>query len=457
MTPTPPAHNGPYSELTADAARDLRRPISPDEVRFKVQAVRWTKRDGQDRVATAAQVVAYIDARTVVARLNLLFPGRWHAPTDALPLDMRLTRRGADGTLTPIRVSDQGEVKADDTLYYRCRLAIGDAAFEDVGAGDDPKAAYSDAIKRAAVRAGIGESLYAMDSPWLRVGDAERPAARQPRRQALPRRAHHPLAAQHVRGVAHARRSDLRRAAPARARPDPARRARDAHRRPAHAARPAADADARRRQPRRRHPARDPRHPRRAGRPTRRGRPGRTRRRGRRRRRRPQTSDAVRRMIAAAHATGVTARTLNRLAVLLAARTPETVLKLEDLDDKLAAELARRVVQARIVGWDDDALAEHGREGAALRAPPHARPAPQGVPRPPRPARDRGALRRGARRAGGRLTRAATAQRARPDAGERDRARSPPGWPSPGAGRRCLPRSPEARSCPSAGAASAPQ
>src|SRR6188472_2650374 len=172
MTPTP-AHNGPYCELTADAARDLRRPISPDEVRFKVQAVRWTKRDGSDRVATAAQVVAYIDARTVVARLNLLFPGRWHAPTDALPLEMRLTRRNADGTLTPIRLADQGEVKADHTLYYRCRLAIGDAAFEDVGAGDDPKAAYSDAIKRAAVRAGIGESLYAMDAPWLRVGEAE--------------------------------------------------------------------------------------------------------------------------------------------------------------------------------------------------------------------------------------------------------------------------------------------
>src|SRR3954469_2129501 len=121
MTPTP-AHNGPYSELTADAARDLRRPISPDEVRFKVQAVRWTKRDGNDRVATAAQVVAYIDARTVVARLNLLFPGRpsappltllspgrWPPPTDALPLEMRLPRRNADGTLTPIRLADQGE------------------------------------------------------------------------------------------------------------------------------------------------------------------------------------------------------------------------------------------------------------------------------------------------------------------------------------------------------------
>src|SRR3954468_8655204 len=172
MTPTlQPAHSGPYTQLTADAARDLRRPIAPDEVRFKVQGVRWTKHDGQD-IATAAQAVPYIDARTVVARLNLLFPGRWHAPTSALPLEMRLTRRGADGALTPIRL-ERGEVKADNTLYYRCRLQIGGATFEDVGAGEDPKAAYSDAIKPAPVRAGIGESLYAMDSPWLRVGDAD--------------------------------------------------------------------------------------------------------------------------------------------------------------------------------------------------------------------------------------------------------------------------------------------
>src|SRR3954466_12897741 len=167
------AHQGPYIQLTADAARDLRRPIAAAEVRFKVQAVRWTKRDGPDKVASAAQVVAYMDARTVIARLNLLFPGAWQAQTDALPLEMRLTRRNADGALTPIRVTEQGEAKADDTLYYRCRLRIAEATFEDVGAGDDPKAAYSDAIKRAAVRAGIGESLYAMDSPWLRVGTAD--------------------------------------------------------------------------------------------------------------------------------------------------------------------------------------------------------------------------------------------------------------------------------------------
>src|SRR3954452_4845370 len=129
------AHQGPYTQLTADAARDLRRPIAPAEVRFKVQAVRWTGR-GQDKVASAAQVVAYIDARTAIARLNLLFPGAWRARTDALPLQMRLTRRNADGTLTAIRVTEQGEVKADVTLYYRCGLTIGGAVFEDVGAGE---------------------------------------------------------------------------------------------------------------------------------------------------------------------------------------------------------------------------------------------------------------------------------------------------------------------------------
>src|SRR3954470_20688053 len=127
------AHQGPYTTLTADAARDLRRPIAPAEVRFKVQAVRWN-RHGQAKTATAAQVVSYIDARTVIARLNLLFPGAWRARTDALPLEMRLTRRNPDGTLTAIRLTEQGEVKADDTLFYRCRLTIGDAVFEDVGA-----------------------------------------------------------------------------------------------------------------------------------------------------------------------------------------------------------------------------------------------------------------------------------------------------------------------------------
>src|SRR3954469_4354706 len=352
MTPTP-AHNGPYCELTADAARDLRRPISPDEVRFKVQAVRWTKRDGSDRVATAAQVVAYIDARTVVARLNLLFPGGWQAETEALPLEMRLTRRNAEGALTPIRITEQGEPKADDTLYYRCRLTIGGAAFEDVGAGEAPKAAYSDAIKRAAVRAGIGESLYAMDSPWLRVGGAdgqlrvsragkpyldERPGRWLQRMYegGLPRAGsifgeplpHAPAAA--LPGVGDA---------PADEPPPPHANCNGAtgngdtaHAHlaaitpPAVPELPAPSDDA---------PHRD--HAERAD---------------------TAVSDTVRATIATAHESGVSPKTLNRLAILLAARRPDATVRLEDLDDALAAELARRIRQARAAGWSDETLAD---------------------------------------------------------------------------------------------------
>jgi hypothetical protein len=341
------AHQGPYTQLTADAARDLRRPIAAAEVRFKVQAVRWSGR-GEDRNATAAQVVAYIDARTVIARLNLLFPGAWRADTEALPLEMRLTRRNTDGTLTAIRLTDQGEVKADDTLYYRCRLAIGDAAFEDVGAGDDPKAAYSDAIKRAAVRAGIGESLYAMDSPWLRVGAADgqlrvsragKPYLDERTRRWLQRMyeawlnkagsifgeplPHAPAGA--LPGVDDTPPDE----------PPPAggNGAAAGHNGNGHLAAVNAPADPGIAESSEDAPAAEC-----AARDVR-------------------VSDTVRETIATAHTAGVSPGTLNRLAILLAARHPDTTVRLEDLDDALAAELARRIRQARAAGWSDETLA----------------------------------------------------------------------------------------------------
>jgi hypothetical protein len=349
------AHQGPYTELTAEAASDLRRPIAAAEVRFKVQAVRWTGR-GQEKVATAAQVVAYIDARTVIARLNLLFPGAWQAETEALPLEMRLTRRNAEGALTPIRITEQGEPKADDTLYYRCRLTIGGAAFEDVGAGEDPKAAYSDAIKRAAVRAGIGESLYAMDSPWLRIGDADR--------QLRVNRAGKPYLDERTgRWLQRMYEAWLTRAgsifgeplphAPAAALPGvgdaPADEPPPEHTNGNGAAGNGANADGHLAAiappaiPEIPEPPDDARHhDAEPGDPAASG----------------QVGDTVRATIATAHESGVSPKTLHRLAVLLAARRPDAVVKLEELDDTLAAELARRIRQARAAGWSDQTLAD---------------------------------------------------------------------------------------------------
>ena len=370
--PVPGAHRGPYTQLTADAARDLRRPIAATEVRFKVQAVRWSRREGPDKVATAAQVVAYVDARTVIARLNLLFPGAWRADTDALPPAMRLTRPGPDGGLTAVRLRD-GEPVADDTLYYRCRLRIAGAVFEDVGAGEDPKAAYSDAIKRAAVRAGIGESLYAMDSPWLRVGGADghlrvtragrpylderttgwlarmyaawltragstfgAPLAHAPA-PALPatgEQGQHPHPAPGPAPVADAGRARTRLAAVSVPDlpdiPDPPARPDDADGDAEPAASAAADGLA-------------------------------------------AVSGAVREAIAIAHAAGVSARTLSRLAVLLAARPADGAIALGDVDDALAGELARRVRQARAAGWEDTTLADMTEQ--ALGSERHATPA----------------------------------------------------------------------------------
>jgi hypothetical protein len=138
----------PYRSWCAELAADFRRPIDPREVRFKV---------AQSIGDQAAQVVAYVQSRVVIARLNLLVPGRWRATHQALPAEMRPP------------AGDEGGAP----LVYLCRLHVAGGHFEDVGEGQDPKAAFSDSLKRAAVRCGIGECLYAFRIPPLGIGEGE--------------------------------------------------------------------------------------------------------------------------------------------------------------------------------------------------------------------------------------------------------------------------------------------
>lgn len=314
---TPAVHGGPYTELSADAARDLRRPIAPAEVRFKVQA---TNHDD-----TRAQVIAYINARTVIARLNLLFPGRWRADTEPVPLDMRLTAIDEHGGRYPIVIDRDGQVRRDRELAYRCRLEIAGAVFEDVGTGDDPKAAYSDALKRTAVRAGIGECLYAMDSPWLAIGDGDgqlRMTRGARPRPIIDRRTLAWLRDSYARwlGQAGAVFGEPLAHAPAvtALAQDP----------------PDADVAAGTQPDGGQATVEIPQVP-----------------------RTPDASETVTRIAAAAHAAGASPRTVNRLAALLAGLGPETVMRLDTIDDKLATEVVERLGQAAEAGWDDDKLA----------------------------------------------------------------------------------------------------
>ena len=117
----------------------LSNPFDPTEVRFKPAVVSGNR----------ALALAYVDARTIQDRLDdVLGVGNWQ---------------------------DDYECLADGSVVCRLRLRLGDEWITkvDVGGpseqpdgGDRLKAAFSDALKRAAVKFGIGRYLYRLPAQW---------------------------------------------------------------------------------------------------------------------------------------------------------------------------------------------------------------------------------------------------------------------------------------------------
>jgi hypothetical protein len=135
-----------------EALPHLRRPPAPEAVRFKIQ----------NTAGDVAQVAAYVDARLVFDRLDLVCGSCWKPRFEQLP-----------EALIPPPCDRDGHPLARPPIFVRCRLTCFGVTREDVGDGEDPKAAFSDAIKRAAVQFGVGRVLYAMRAPWLRAGDGD--------------------------------------------------------------------------------------------------------------------------------------------------------------------------------------------------------------------------------------------------------------------------------------------
>lgn len=121
----------------------LRRPFTPAAVKWKVQSA-WPK----GKPAEGAIIVGYIDARLVSERLNMVVGGAWSEK--------------------PVRVGDR-----PDALMYE--LTVFDTTHVDVGIsqgateGMKLKGVHSDALKRTAVRFGVGVPLYAMPEVRLDV------------------------------------------------------------------------------------------------------------------------------------------------------------------------------------------------------------------------------------------------------------------------------------------------
>ncbi len=121
-------------------AEQLAAPFPASEVRWKPQTVSGSR----------ALAIAYIDARAVIDRLDEVL--------------------GIDGW------TDAYEVLPDGSVVCTLKARIGETWVSkvDVGGpseqpdeGDRRKAAFSDALKRAAVKLGIGRYLYRLPRQWV--------------------------------------------------------------------------------------------------------------------------------------------------------------------------------------------------------------------------------------------------------------------------------------------------
>lgn len=149
----------PIPEKTPDrddveaVSRALSAPFEPGEVRFKPGAVSGNR----------ALALAYVDARVIQDRL--------------------------DDVLGVMGWQDNYKFLEDGSVVCRLRLRIGGEWITkvDVGGpseqpdeGDRRKAAVSDALKRAAVKFGVGRYLYRLPGQWVDYDSHKRQFVRPP-------------------------------------------------------------------------------------------------------------------------------------------------------------------------------------------------------------------------------------------------------------------------------------
>jgi hypothetical protein len=126
------------STLTLDDIKILRAPFPKERLGVKVQSF------SKDR--TKAMLVLYLQHTDVQDRLEQVDPA-WIFEI-------------------------LSEERHGDSVYVRTRMTLKGVSRENVGEGGDPKAAYSDALKRAAMLFGVGRYLYDMNTVWAQYDDA---------------------------------------------------------------------------------------------------------------------------------------------------------------------------------------------------------------------------------------------------------------------------------------------
>lgn len=142
--------------MTADVKQlslALTAPFPPDAVHWKPLSVKGNR----------ALAAAYLDARAVMQRLDSVFGvGGWK---DAY----QLVAGGSVVCTLSVKVDGEWVEKTD----------VGSPS-EQQDAGDKLKSAFSDSLKRAAVRLGIGRYLYRLPRQWCEYDSQRRQFVRPP-------------------------------------------------------------------------------------------------------------------------------------------------------------------------------------------------------------------------------------------------------------------------------------
>ena len=134
--------------VKADLGR-LREVLDALAAPFPLEAL-GVKPTASNKDKTSVLVVAYVDARAVIDRLNKVVP-LWEDRYVVLA--------------EPKKEGDPYVVECTLTIYPS---PDGEGIFRsDVGEGETLKAAYSDALKRAAVKFGVGLYLYDLPQRWV--------------------------------------------------------------------------------------------------------------------------------------------------------------------------------------------------------------------------------------------------------------------------------------------------
>jgi hypothetical protein len=158
--PAPSANGAVVADAPGDDAQRITQALSAP---FAVADVRFRPSHVADKQALA---VPYVDVRAVMDRLDqVLGVDGWQDEYTVLPGGSVMCRLRA-------RVGEAWVVKAD----------VG-ARSEQPDAGDRDKAAFSDALKRAAVKFGVGRYLYRVPGQWV---EWDAPRRRFAKRPALP-------------------------------------------------------------------------------------------------------------------------------------------------------------------------------------------------------------------------------------------------------------------------------